>query len=99
MARFTLACCRALDRITRTSSRWRTTPASNEPSPTRSERRWVADEARVLEQQLLSRSAAPFQMPRSQALLLALRDTLPLVADSVLTRSRKLYRAAQGQAQ
>ena len=58
-----------------------------------------ADEARVLEQQLLSRYAAPFQMPRSQALLLALRDTLPLVADSVLTRSRKLYRAAQDQAQ
>jgi hypothetical protein len=58
-----------------------------------------ADEARVLEQQLLSRYAAPFQMPRSQALLLALRDTLPLVADSVLTRSRTLYRAAQDQAQ
>ena len=58
-----------------------------------------ADEARVLEQQLLSRYAAPFQMPRSQALLLALRDTLPLVADSVLTRSRKLYRAAQDRAQ
>jgi hypothetical protein len=57
-----------------------------------------ADEARVLEQQLLSRYAAPFQMPRSQALLLALRDTLPLVADSVLTRSRKLYRSAQDQA-
>jgi hypothetical protein len=58
-----------------------------------------ADEARVLEQQLLSQYAAPFQMPRSQALLLALRDTLPLVADSVLTRSRKLYRAVQDQAQ
>ena len=58
-----------------------------------------ADEARVLEQQLLSRYAAPFLMPRSQALLLALRDALPLVADSVLTRSRRLYRAAQDQAQ
>jgi hypothetical protein len=57
-----------------------------------------ADEARVLEQQLLSRYAAPFRMPRSQALLLALRDTLPLVADSVLTRSRKLYLLAQDQA-
>jgi hypothetical protein len=54
-----------------------------------------ADEARILEQQLLSRYAAPFQMPRSQALLLALRDTLPLVADSVLTRSRTLYSALQ----
>jgi hypothetical protein len=53
-----------------------------------------ADEAQVLEQQLLSRAPSPFQMPRSQALLLALRETLPVVADSVLTRSRKLYRAA-----
>jgi hypothetical protein len=57
-----------------------------------------AEEACVLEQQLLSRYAAPFQMPRAQALLLALRDTLPLVADSVLTRSRKLYLLAQDQA-
>ena len=32
-------------------------------------------------------------MPRSQALLLALRETLPLVADDVLQRSRTLYRA------
>ncbi|HEX3596779.1 MAG TPA: MEDS domain-containing protein [Polyangiaceae bacterium] len=48
------------------------------------------DEARVLVEQL-SRSAAPFQMPRAQALLLSLRDTLPRVADSVLARSRKLY--------
>jgi hypothetical protein len=55
-----------------------------------------ADEARILEQQLLSRYSAPFQMPRSQALLLALRDTLPLVADSVLTRSRTLYSALRG---
>jgi MEDS: MEthanogen/methylotroph, DcmR Sensory domain len=56
-----------------------------------------ADEARILEQQLLSGYSAPFQMPRSQALLLALRDTLPLVADSVLTRSRTLYSALQDQ--
>ena len=54
-----------------------------------------ADEARVLEQQLLAWSPSPFQMPRSQALLLALRETLPVVADSVLSRSRKLYRATQ----
>jgi hypothetical protein len=54
-----------------------------------------AAEARVLEQQLLSRYPSQFQMPRSQALLLALRDTLPLVADSVLTRSRKLYSDAK----
>jgi hypothetical protein len=54
-----------------------------------------ADEARVLEQQLLSRRSPEFRMPRSQALLLALRDTLPLVADSVLARSRKLYQASK----
>jgi hypothetical protein len=53
-----------------------------------------ADEARLLEETLLSRAPSPFQMPRSQALLLALRETLPVVADSVLTRSRKLYRAS-----
>ena len=40
-----------------------------------------ADEARVLEEQLLSRAPSPFLMPRSQALLLALREALPLVAD------------------
>jgi hypothetical protein len=50
-----------------------------------------SNEARVLETQLLSRYSAPFQMPRSQALLLALRESLPVVADSVLVRSRKLY--------
>jgi hypothetical protein len=32
-------------------------------------------------------------MPRSQALLLALRETLPGLADSVLARSQKLYRS------
>jgi len=51
------------------------------------------DESRVLEGQLLSSFAAPFQMPRSQALLLALRQTLPVIADNVLERSRTLYRA------
>jgi hypothetical protein len=51
------------------------------------------DESRVLEGELLSRFAAPFKMPRSQALLLALRLTLPVVADDVLQRSRTLYRA------
>jgi MEDS: MEthanogen/methylotroph, DcmR Sensory domain len=49
------------------------------------------DEARVLEEQLSSRSAVPFQMPRAQALLLTLRDTLPHIADSVLALSRKRY--------
>ncbi|MFZ0008065.1 MAG: MEDS domain-containing protein [Steroidobacteraceae bacterium] len=50
-----------------------------------------ADDARVLEQQLLSNYSSAFQMPRSQALLLALRESLPDVADSVLKRSRTLY--------
>src|SRR3954469_7500236 len=47
-----------------------------------------ANDARVLEQELLSRYSAAFQMPRSQALLLALRESLPEVAESVLKRSR-----------
>src|SRR6202050_931415 len=51
------------------------------------------DEVRVLEGKLLSRLPGLFHMPRSQALLLALRQTLPLVADDVLQRSRNLYRA------
>jgi hypothetical protein len=54
-----------------------------------------SDEARVLEDQLLARYSSPFQMPRSQALLLALRDTLPRLADSVLARSRRLYSASK----
>ena len=53
-----------------------------------------SDEARVIEEQLLPKYASPFQMPRSQALLLALRETLPMVADAVLTRSRKIYHAS-----
>ncbi|HEX8882503.1 MAG TPA: MEDS domain-containing protein [Candidatus Acidoferrum sp.] len=51
------------------------------------------DEARVLESRLLSRYRPPFNMPRSQALLLALRQFLPTVADPVLQRSRNLYTA------
>ncbi len=53
------------------------------------------DEAPVLEGQLLSRYPAPFHMPRPQALLLALRQVLPLVADAVLQRSRTLYAASE----
>jgi hypothetical protein len=49
------------------------------------------NDARVLEEQLLSSYSPAFQMPRSQALLLALRESLPQVADSVLKRSRSLY--------
>jgi CheY-like chemotaxis protein len=51
------------------------------------------DESRVLEGQLLSRYPGALHMPRSQALLLALRQTLPVVADDVLQRSSTLYRA------
>jgi hypothetical protein len=51
------------------------------------------DESRVLEDELLSRNPSAFHMPRSQALLLALRQTVPLIADDVLQRSRTLYRA------
>jgi hypothetical protein len=54
-----------------------------------------ADDARVLEQQLLAGYANKFQMPRSQALLLALRESLPEVAQTVLARSRALYHAAK----
>jgi MEDS: MEthanogen/methylotroph, DcmR Sensory domain len=50
-----------------------------------------ATDAEVLEQQLLATYSRAFQMPRSQALLLALRESLPEVADSVLSRSRTLY--------
>ena len=49
------------------------------------------DEARVLEEQLSPRGHNAFKMPRAQALLMSLRDTLPQLADSVLARSRKLY--------
>lgn len=52
------------------------------------------DECRVLEDKLLSRYPGPFQMPRSQALLLALRQVLPQVADDVLLRSRTIYQAS-----
>jgi hypothetical protein len=52
------------------------------------------DEARVIESRLLSGYEAPFNMPRAQALLLALRQTLPAVADTVLQRSRNLYTAS-----
>jgi len=53
------------------------------------------DEARVLENRLLPDYRQPFAMPRAQALLLALRQALPAVADPVLQRSRDLYAASQ----
>jgi hypothetical protein len=52
------------------------------------------DEARVLGSQLLSRYRPPFNMPHAQALLLALRQVLPTVADPVLRRSREIYSAS-----
>lgn len=52
------------------------------------------DEARVLESNLLSKYEPPFNMPRAQALLLALRQVLPTVAEPVLQRSRNLYSAS-----
>jgi len=52
------------------------------------------DEARVLESRLLAGYRQPFDMPRAQALLLALRQVLPAVADPVLQRSRELYVAS-----
>lgn len=52
------------------------------------------DEAMVLQDRLLVQYQAPFKMPRAQALLMALRQTLPTVAESVLQRSRSLYAGA-----
>ena len=53
-----------------------------------------ADEARVLEHRVLSGYRQPFNMPRAQALLLALREVIPAVANPVLERSRSLYAAS-----
>jgi MEDS: MEthanogen/methylotroph, DcmR Sensory domain len=54
-----------------------------------------AEEAGVLEGRLLSEYRRPFTMPRAQALLLALRQVLPTVADPVLQRSRERYTASE----
>ena len=54
------------------------------------------DEARALESRLLFEYRPPFDMPRAEALLLALCQVLPAVADPVLQRSRSLYRAPGG---
>jgi len=50
-----------------------------------------SDEARVLEGRLLASYSREFKMPRSQALLLALGQTLPEIARTVRERSRDLY--------
>jgi hypothetical protein len=54
-----------------------------------------ANDAQMLQQQLLSNYSPTFKMPRSQAMLLALREKLPDVANSVLSRSRKLYHGSK----
>ena len=51
-------------------------------------------EAGVLEKKLLEHYTSPFSMPSSQALLFALRQVLPDVADAVLQRSGALYHAS-----
>lgn len=48
-------------------------------------------DARILEDRLLSKYHAPFQMPRAQLLLLAMREMVPTIADAVLQLSRDLY--------
>lgn len=53
-----------------------------------------ADEAQALETQLLSEYEQSFNMPRAQALLLALRQAVPEVANPVLKRSGELYAAS-----
>lgn len=55
-----------------------------------------ADEAQVLEKRLLAGYPVRFNMPRAQALLLALRQVLPVVAEPVLERTRTLYANPRG---
>lgn len=55
-----------------------------------------ANEARILESRLLSNYRQLYNMPRAQALLMALRHVLPALADPVLQRSRNLYAASGG---
>ena len=51
-------------------------------------------EASVLEKKLLEDFVPPLTMPSSQALLFALRQVVPDVADAVLQRSGRLYHAS-----
>jgi hypothetical protein len=53
-----------------------------------------AVDAGVLEGQILDAFNAPLNVPRPQALLMALREALPQVARTVLERSRSLYAAS-----
>jgi len=54
-------------------------------------------EAAVLEGRLRERFQGRLNMPRSQAMLLALREVLPQVADAVLERSGRLYSTSASQ--
>jgi hypothetical protein len=54
-----------------------------------------AEEARVLEDRLLAEYRQAFDMPRAEALLLALRQVRPTLADPVLHRSGELYAAVE----
>ena len=56
-----------------------------------------ADDAQILEARLLQGYPTRFQMPRSQALLLALGQALPAVADAVRKRTRALYASEEAQ--
>jgi MEDS: MEthanogen/methylotroph, DcmR Sensory domain len=53
------------------------------------------DDAGALERQLLVEYSEPFAMPRAQALLLALRQAVPALADPVLQRSGELYNVVE----
>src|SRR5262249_57503092 len=50
-----------------------------------------ADDAQILEARLLQAYPTPFQLPPPHALLLALGQALPAVADAVRKRTRALY--------
>ena len=52
------------------------------------------EEAGVIEARLLSEYRQAFDMPRAEALLLALRQVYPALADPVLQRSGELYAAS-----
>jgi hypothetical protein len=54
------------------------------------------DEAQILEGRLMQGQSEKFHMPRPQALLLALRQSLPAVADAVLAKSGIFYAQAKG---
>jgi hypothetical protein len=52
------------------------------------------EDARIFQSRLLSQYQPPFDMPRAQALLLALRDIAPALASPVLRRTGELYSTA-----